>query len=221
MTVDNKRGAQQSTSSGAVDANKQAQMNAVWQRIEKKQAESHKDKLDMERKDRNKRLCKRLAIVGCVVLVVALIITGVCLFTDVDDSLINELKYGDTKIESASQAMELAENGNANQVIYWYDKKAKEAADNKTKAEIYLELVSVIATPSDTVQYSDDVLQTALEYALKAEELDPSIGSAIKLSTVYEMMGDEENTKKYNEIAQQRMDDSGESPEAIGGQNAE
>ena len=79
----------------------------------------------------------------------------------------------------------------------------------------------MIATPSDTVQYSDDVLQTALEYALKAEELDPSIGSAIKLSTVYEMMGDEENTKKYNEIAQQRMDDSGESPEAIGGQNAE
>lgn len=36
MTVDNKRGAQQSTSSGAVDADKQAQMNAVWQRIEKK-----------------------------------------------------------------------------------------------------------------------------------------------------------------------------------------
>ena len=81
MTVDNKRGAQQSTNSTAVDADKQAQMNAVWQRIEQKSAAGNDAK-----KHRNLAFKIILPIfvlenIGLVILLILLLVGVVSLNT--------------------------------------------------------------------------------------------------------------------------------------------
>ena len=57
MTVDSKRGAQQSANSGVADADKQAQMNAVWRRIARKADE----KMEQERRSRSGREVMRMS----------------------------------------------------------------------------------------------------------------------------------------------------------------
>ncbi len=190
------------------EVDKQIQMNAVWRRIEERQRKESGSAAEKEKKAKQSKRLRIVAVAGLIVLVGVLSIAGVCIFTDIDDDLIAGLKYGDTKIDSVSQAMELAENGNVDQVVYWYSEQADKADSDADKADIYLDMVSAIVPPSDGAQYDPEVLRTALEYALKAEELNPTIGSAIKLSTIYEMMGDKDSMNKYGDIAQQRMDNS-------------
>ena len=83
MTVDNKRGAQQSTNSTVVDADKRAQMNAVWQRIESKAGERGK----LEKQNRTKRAVaegggrRRLSRLQIVIIcVVAVVVVAAVMF---------------------------------------------------------------------------------------------------------------------------------------------
>ena len=83
MVVDNKRGVQQSTNSTVVDADKRAQMNAVWQRIESKAGERGK----LEKQNRTKRTVaegggrRRLSRLQIVIIcVVAVVVVAAVMF---------------------------------------------------------------------------------------------------------------------------------------------
>ena len=218
--------------SETADEKKQTQMQAAWDDIEKKARAENQAKMTSATGGRAKTKTKAKAkakaskhskkglsksakvalVVVAIIAIVALIIAGICLFTDVDDNIINDFKYSDnTQIDSQSQALSMIETGDYDRVIWWYNKQIKETTDDQEKAELYLAAANVIAAGSQSDD--QDALQQALDYALKAEELSPSIGSAVSLETIYQELGDNDNMTKYGNLAQERIEaENGDQP---------
>ena len=229
---DDKSGERKLAKSETADEKKQTQMQAAWDDIEKKARAENQAKMTSATGGRAKTKAKAKAkakaskhskkglsksakvalVVVAIIAIVALIIAGICLFTDVDDNIINDFKYSDnTQIDSQSQALSMIETGDYDRVIWWYNKQIKETTDDQEKAELYLAAANVIAAGSQSDD--QDALQQALDYALKAEELSPSIGSAVSLETIYQELGDNDNMTKYGNLAQERIEaENGDQP---------
>lgn len=214
MTGDKNSGAGQSTKSGGVDTDRQAQMQAVWERIEKRAAIESPKEPEQKKPSKAKKI---ILIVLIVIAVIVLVVAGICLFTDVDDNIIRNFKYSGTDITSQGQAITMVENGDYDRVMWWYNKQLESTDDKSEQARLYLELANVLS--ADSTSTPDNVDQErvnqAVDYALKSEELKPSVGSAVCLETLYQLLGDDNNAKKYGDMAQERISSGSDRPEGV------
>lgn len=202
----------------APDLDENARMRAVWDRIEKRAAEKQSAGGNSKRVEQNDKKGKHpadskrrriilivLAAVGVLVVIVACLV----IFTDIDDKIINRIRYHNVKVESVEQAGQMMADGDTDAVVYYYEQQAAQADGAEAQAEQYLKLVEILTSTDQNGEYNQGNLNRAIQYALKAEELNPSFESASALYTIYYHLGDEENASKYLDIQQQRFDDEG------------
>lgn len=106
-------------------------------------------------------------------------------------------------------------DGNSDETITRYDQLIADASTDEAKAQLYLERASLMR------DYAGDTgLQQMLEDAQKAEELSPSMASAYMLYDAAQRLGDAENTAKYQELYQQRLNESATDPNEGGAEGA-
>jgi len=99
-----------------------------------------------------------------------------------------------------SQATKEVENGNTQQAVTAYEDAISAKEGNADKAGLYLELSASLLNYGK----SDADKQKALDYALKAEELDPSMAAAAQLALVYRSRNDTAEATKYEALVRDR-----------------
>lgn len=95
------------------------------------------------------------------------------------------------------------------QIIEHYKQLADKENDKAKKAGILLNAAGLINTPSGYLEYDKESLKVAVQLALEAESIQPSINSASTISTIYQNMGDTKNYEKWNKIFGERYNAKG------------
>lgn len=99
----------------------------------------------------------------------------------ISGDLLDRVRYGDVQIESAEQAMQMIDDGDVDSVIYYYENQINSTNDNVDKAAELANLASLLSQVSDDGSYNEQNLRKALEYAVEAENVAPSIQTSALL----------------------------------------
>ena len=99
----------------------------------------------------------------------------------ISGDLLDRVRYGDVQIESTEQAMQMIDDGDVDSVIYYYENQINSTNDNVDKAAELANLASLLSQVSDDGSYNEQNLRKALEYAVEAENVAPSIQTSALL----------------------------------------
>ena len=156
-----------------------------------------------------RKLKRKTIVVVVVVGVLLVLIVGAVVWLIVSGDLLDRVRYGDVQIESAEQAMQMIDDGDVDSVIYYYENRINSTNDNTDKATELANLASLLSQVSDDGSYNEQNLRKALEYAVEAEDVAPSIQTSALLYEIYLHLGDQANADKYEQITSERIEESG------------
>lgn len=127
------------------------------------------------------KLRRRTVVTVVAVCVLLALIVGVAIWLLISGDLLDRVRYGDVQIESAEQAMQMIDDGDVDSVIYYYENQINSTNDNVDKAAELANLASLLSQVSDDGSYNEQNLRKALEYAVEAENVAPSIQTSALL----------------------------------------
>ena len=156
------------------------------------------------------RLRRRTVVMVAAVCVLLALIVGVAVWLITSGDLLDRVRYGDVQIESAEQAMQMIDDGDVDRVVYYYENQINSTNNNADKAAELANLASLLSQVSDDGSYNEQNLRKALEYAVEAENVAPSIQTSALLYEIYLHLGDQANADKYAQITSDRIKESGE-----------
>ena len=97
--------------------------------------------------------------------------------------------------------------GRADDAIKMYDERFISAtSDPKIKSDMYREIAGLLHSQRD--QYGNKYDSKILEYAYKAETLNPTVATAMDIARYEADFGDAKKAKEYEELGMERMKDS-------------
>lgn len=156
------------------------------------------------------RLRRRTVVMVAAVCVLLALIVGVAVWLITSGDLLDRVRYGDVQIESAEQAIQMIDDGDVDRVVYYYENQINSTNNNADKAAELANLASLLSQVSDDGSYNEQNLRKALEYAVEAENVAPSIQTSALLYEIYLHLGDQPNAEKYVQITSDRIKESGE-----------
>jgi hypothetical protein len=108
----------------------------------------------------------------------------------------------DVQYKTYAQALTISESKDYAAGDTYLDDKLEETADNGEQAAIYISKANLASYYASDNQSSDD---QALEFAYKAESIDPTYTTASTIAALEEATGDKVNALKYYTLKLERM----------------
>lgn len=121
-------------------------------------------------------------------------------------------QYAQQHIKSATDADKVFMDGKVDEAVWWYQDQIAKAKANKDQAklaDLYYRLSSNYYVLGMNLSIDNKTRATnckiSLEYALKAEEAQPSVKTAAALTDRYRALNDTKNYNKYAQILRDRV----------------
>lgn len=145
---------------------------------------------------------KKLTLIIVIAAVVLIAAGGAAYYSFIHNKPATEQETAQEEAPQAdmSIAVESLSNGNNDEVVTQYDALIDAASDDNAKASLYLQRAALMRDYGGEAGF-----QQMLDDALKAEELNPNMGSAYMLFDASQRLGNTADVEKYQALYNERL----------------